>query len=120
MAELELRNATASGGWRINPGTDLEKSGHCDRSNVDWLVHALLLLQAESVQAGQVQSEQSELLGLAESEQVFKGRKCPQLSCTLPGLAIWALSHLFLPPTRLFKLWDVFQPSEYPTLPFYR
>lgn len=72
-------------------------------------MHALLLLQAESVQGGQVQSEQSELLGLAESEQVFKGRKCPQLSCTLPGLAIWALFHLFLPPTRLFKLWDVFQ-----------
>lgn len=73
-----------------------------------------------SIQAGQVQSKRSELLGFAESEQVFKGRKCPQLSCALPGLAIWALSHLFLPPTRLFKLWDVFQPSEYPTLPFYR
>lgn len=63
MAELELRNATSSGGWRINPGTDLEKSGHCDRSNVDWLVHALLLLQSLFRQVRFRASNQSSGLG---------------------------------------------------------
>lgn len=65
---------------------------------MDWLLSPPPLLQAESVQACHIRNKPPTSLGFAESEQVPKGRTCPQLSCLLPQLATWPLAHL--PPSH--------------------